>query len=161
MSRQEKWDYIFLELAKFWADACSKDPSTKVGSVIARDVNDLVSLGYNGFNSNDPDLPKHYNDRLIKYKKIIHAERNAIDRAEKNGYANFWGCTIYTAPFQPCDSSSSGAGCTDLIISKGFSRVVSYRPTEAQSERWGESFDSSRAKLEQAGIELVLYDQLN
>jgi dCMP deaminase len=159
MNRQEKWDSIFLDLAEFWANRCSKDPSTKVGAVISRDINDLVELGYNGFDEKDPDLPEHYNDREIKYSKIVHAERNAIQRAKKSGYANFWGCTIYTYPFPPCDSSDSGAGCTDLIIDHGFARVVSYKPTEAQYERWGDSLESSKNKLNNNDIDLVLYDR--
>jgi dCMP deaminase len=156
MYRQEKWDRRFLKLAEF-ISTFSKDPSTKVGAVIVRDVNRIVSVGYNGFDKQDPDLDEHYSDRSIKYPKIIHAERNAINWAGTNGYFNLNGCTIYTTPFPPCDSDHAGGGCTDLIIEQGMSRIVSYNPTEEQIERWGDSLKSSRKKIEMHGVELVLY----
>jgi len=172
MNRQEKWDKRFLRLSEE-ISTWSKDPSTKVGAVIVRDINKIVSVGYNGFDEDDPDLPEHYADRSIKYPKIIHAERNAINNhpsnrkrkilLEKLGidvtfYDSCKGCTIYTTPFPPCNSKHRGAGCTDLIIESGIVRVVSYKPTEAQYERWGESFESSSKKFDDAGVEFVLYE---
>jgi dCMP deaminase len=47
MSDLSKWDRRWLELAQH-VSSWSKDPSTKVGSVIAQGKQ-LVSLGYNGF----------------------------------------------------------------------------------------------------------------
>jgi dCMP deaminase len=157
MNRQEKWDKRFLGLSEYIA-TFSKDPSTKVGAVIARDVNRIICVGYNGFPAGDPDLESDYNDRPTKISKVLHAERNAIEWSKKMGYFNLNGCSIYTTPLPPCDSDHAGGGCTDLIIGSGIRRVVSYKPTQAQYERWGESFESSRLKLEKAGIELVLYD---
>ena len=51
-----KWDFRFLELA--WViSQWSKDPSTKVGAVIA-DIftHEILSTGYNGFPTATPDL---------------------------------------------------------------------------------------------------------
>lgn len=160
MNRQEKWDIRFLDLAQTVA-SWSKDPSTQVGAVITRDVNRIVSVGYNGFDEDDPDLPEHYEDRSIKYPKILHAERNAIKWAEYNGKYRLFGCTIYTVPFPPCDSNHAGAGCTDLILSRGIARVVSLKPTEAQMERWSESFERSKKKLRESGVELTLYEKID
>jgi dCMP deaminase len=42
------WDRYFLGVAEAVAQA-SKDPSTKVGSVIVRPDRTFVSFGYNGF----------------------------------------------------------------------------------------------------------------
>ena len=44
----KKWDIRFLEMARNSA-MWSKDPSTKVGSIIVDDDKRVVSVGYNGF----------------------------------------------------------------------------------------------------------------
>ncbi|MDP8268300.1 MAG: hypothetical protein P9L97_06175 [Candidatus Tenebribacter davisii] len=70
----DKWDNRFIKLAEhiaFW----SKDPSTKVGSVIT-DNKRIVSLGFNGYPKGIPD--DDLNNRQNKYAKVIHGELNAI-----------------------------------------------------------------------------------
>ena len=56
------WDARFLELAHH-ESRWSKDPSTKVGAVIANDQHQVLSLGYNGF-------PRGVEDRASRYKII-------------------------------------------------------------------------------------------
>lgn len=145
-TRTEKWDRRFLQLAKQVA-SWSKDPSTKVGAVIARDDLTVVSLGFNGFPRGIPDLLEDYEDREVKYSMIVHAEANAIVHAR-------WpvqGCTIYTWPMPPC------ADCTKLIIQSGIKRAVSCIPSIEQKQRWGKSFDTAKKMLSDSGVELMLY----
>ena len=109
-----KWDRRYLELAAYIAN-WSKDPSTKVGAVIVRSDNTVASVGYNGFPRGVIDHEEHYNDRDIKYSKIIHAEVNAILNA-KEPLAQ---CTLYTYPFPfVC------VDCAKQIIQVGISAVV-------------------------------------
>ena len=70
----KKWDLRFIELAEFIAQ-WSKDPSTKTGAVITRGVR-VVSLRYNGFPQRIADSDERLNNRDLKYKIIIHCERN-------------------------------------------------------------------------------------
>ena len=72
--RDFKWVKRFLALAK-GISTWSKDPSTQCGCVITKG-NFIVSTGYNGFAKGVDD--SDYDNRNIKYKKIIHAEANAI-----------------------------------------------------------------------------------
>lgn len=108
-----KWDIRFLKLAK-QVSTWSKDPSTKVGAVIANGKH-VVSLGYNGWPKNVEDCSGRYKNRKLKHKYVIHAEENAIQTAAQSSLKGF---TIYSTLF-PCTH------CTSLIIQNEISRVVS------------------------------------
>lgn len=138
-----KWDYNFLGLAKT-VSAFSKDPSTKVGAVIADENNRVVSIGFNGFPKGIKDDHRLEN-REMKYKLIVHAETNALLFA--NGCVE--GCTLYTWPFMPC------CRCASSIIQAGIRRVVSL---ENKEERWLDSFRLSHDMFTEARIPLVLAD---
>ncbi len=111
---QHSWDVFFLELAQFVAEKRSKDPSTKVGAVIADSFNRIVSIGYNGFPRGVNDCPDLYANREEKYKRVVHAELNAILNAARP--VN--GCTIYIWPLFTCNE------CAKIIIQSGIERVV-------------------------------------
>ncbi|NCC22834.1 MAG: dCMP deaminase family protein [Alphaproteobacteria bacterium] len=138
-----KWDKRFLDLARLVA-SWSKDPSTRVGAVIADQKNRIVSLGFNGFARGVEDLPERLGDREVKYKIVLHAEENALLFANRD----VEGCTIYTWPLMPC------ASCMSRIIQKGIRRVVS---VENENPRWQEHFRLSRELAGEAGVEVVLF----
>lgn len=140
--RQLKWDKRYLGLAQYWANECSKDPSTKVGAVIVSPYNAVVSLGYNGFPVRVQDTEERLNNRDLKYKIVVHGEINAISFAEKNLH----GCTLYTWPFMPCSV------CAGIVIQNGFVRVVA---PYSDNPRWLESFQLTRMMFGEAGVSLV------
>ena len=107
------WDFRMMHLARFWADLCSKDPTTKVGAVLVGVNKNNVALGYNGFPPGVEDTPERLADRETKHKLVQHAERNAIDNAGFNPQ----GGTLYVTMF-PCSE------CCKSAVSKGISRVV-------------------------------------
>ena len=82
------WDHRFLVMAQLVA-GWSKDPSSKVGSVIT-DGKRIVSLGFNGFPAGTDDNPAIYDDRERKYRRVLHAEPNAMSFAKRD----LNGCTI-------------------------------------------------------------------
>lgn len=136
----EKWDMRFIDLAKHISQ-WSRDPSTKVGAVVAMG-NRVISLGYNGFPRTLSDDEDIYLDRERKYKRVVHAELNAILFARNN----IAGSTLYNWPFMPC------CACAGAIIQTGICRVVA--PTHDSSrwmEDWGEAirmFEESHVKLD-------------
>jgi dCMP deaminase len=142
----EKWDHRFLELARL-ISSWSKDPSTKVGAVIADDKNRIISLGFNGFARSVQDLAERLEDRETKYKMVLHAEENAILFAMRD----LDGCTVYTYPLMPC------AACMSRIIQKGITRVVSL---ENDNPRWQEHFELSKELASEAGLEVTLYKDI-
>lgn len=140
--KNNKWNFWFIGLAKYVASA-SKDPSTKVGAVIADKDRRVVSLGYNGLPRGVEDSHERLNDRNLKYKMIVHAERNALLFAR----GSVQGCTIYTWPMMPC------ATCCSMIIQAGIVRVVA---PISDNPRWQEDMEISKKLFQEAGVEVVL-----
>lgn len=140
------WDAYFLKLAKVAAEK-SKDPSTQVGSVIARPDNSIVAMGYNGFPRGVADTPQRLNDRSTKYSLVVHAEMNAILSARES-LQNY---TLYVYPFMPCDR------CFVHVIQVGIKRVVFPIASEEALSRWKDSFDRVRILAHEADIQLVEY----
>lgn len=56
----------------------SKDPSTKVGSVVVSADYRKFSIGYNGFATGFPETEELWNKRELKHELVVHAELNAI-----------------------------------------------------------------------------------
>ena len=138
----DKWDHRFLDLCKLVA-SWSKDPSTKVGAVIVDGDKRVISLGYNGFPKGVCDEENRYLNRDIKYKYVVHAERNAIIFSKQN----LKNCCIYTWPLMPCSA------CAGIIIQAGISRVVSIENT---NERWVDEFKFSSKMFEESNISVEI-----
>lgn len=141
-----KWDKRFLDLAQFIA-AWSQDPSTKTGAVIVDSDKRIVSVGYNGFPKGVSDNKEDYENRKIKYLKIVHCERNALLFAR----ASCKNCTLYTYPFQSC------AVCAGMVIQSGITRCVAPSMPAHLKERWGEDMDLAATMFKEAGVHLDLY----
>lgn len=137
---QEFWDLHFMKIAKVVSEP-SKDPSTKVGAVIVYDKR-IYGTGYNGFPNNDLDLDSEYNNREIKYSKIIHAEDNCI----RNSVGIPELSTVYIYPFMPCTN------CLGLLIDKKIKRIVTLK---AENSRWEKDWENVRGLCFENNIELV------
>jgi dCMP deaminase len=139
----DKWDERFLKLSNEVA-SWSKDPSTQVGAVIAKEKH-VLSLGFNGFPKGMRDDKYLYEDREIKYERVIHAEVNAVFNAAQA----VKGCTIYVNR-PPC------ANCSLSIIQAGIKRVVcEVDSSEEFLNRWRASMQKTKAFFEEAGVEYV------
>ena len=141
-TRQDyKWHLRFLRLAAE-VSSWSKDPTTKVGCVIARPDNRIVSLGFNGLPSGIRDSVERLADRETKLALTIHAEENALLFAPQ-GVA---GCTAYVTR-HPCSQ------CAAKLIQSGI-REVYYLAHPDFEDRWLESLKLSAKALREAGVHL-------
>jgi deoxycytidylate deaminase len=104
--------------------------------------NRLISVGYNGLARGVEDTDERLNNRELKYKIIVHCERNAIIFAQRN----LEGCTLYTWPFMSC------ATCAAMVIQAGIKRCVA---PASDNPRWQEDFKLTRELFREAGVELV------
>lgn len=102
-------------------------------------------MGYNGLPSGVTD--KDLENRELKYKKIIHAETNAIIFANRD----LEGCSIATYPFMPCSN------CSSVIIQAQIKRVIYPKASEEKSLRWGDSFLIASEQFQEAGVEVTEY----
>jgi dCMP deaminase len=140
-----KWDHRFFELALTVAQ-WSKDPSTKVGSVIVGMGRTITGIGYNGFPRGVSDDEDRYTNKENKYRMIVHAEANAILNA--NGPVRYQ--TMYTTKF-PCTE------CTKLIIQSRIDTVVCPRLVENDS-KWAVDARYSRIMLKEANLTVTEFD---
>lgn len=129
-----------LDMAKHVA-TLSKDPSTKVGAVIFDTKRRLVSAGYNGFARGVRDTAERLENRDIKYRMIIHAEKNAIMFAT----APLAGCTLVVT--HPCC-----AQCAALVIQSGIQHVIWPEPSAAFMQRWGDDYQLTMCQFNEAGV---------
>jgi len=153
MTTVERWDRRMLELARFISQ-WSKDPSTKVGAVIARMDYTVASVGFNGFPRDMVDDPALLNNREEKLKRVVHAEMNAILAAREPllGYSLF----VWPPGYGPtCER------CAVHVLQTGISRVVHYHPhpTDEFARRWQASCEQAVSFYAEAGVEVVGYDQ--
>ena len=142
------WDRRFLRIAeeiRSW----SKDPGTKVGCVLVQDRR-MIATGYNGFPSTLSDSLELYKDREYKLAVTVHAEKNAILNAAKNG-AKTEGATAYVT-FPPCSQ------CAASLIQAGISQVICPDPAKAP-ERWRASFKLANEMLYESGVKLLYYSE--
>lgn len=132
----DRWDSRFLSVAKL-ISSWSKDPSTKVGTVIVGPDREIRSTGYNGFARGVADTEARLNNRELKYELIVHAEENAILNANLTGTL-LRGCVVYST-WPPCTK------CMRMLIQVGVRDVVNLdRPVPP---RWEEDFSRSREML--------------
>ena len=142
----DKWDHRFIRIADE-VQSWSKDPSTKCGCVIVRDRR-ILSTGYNGLPANLSDSLTRYQDREYKLATIIHAEKNAIFNAAKNG-STTEGSTAYVT-WPPCSQ------CASALIQAGVAKVVCPNPNTAP-ERWRANFQIANELLYEAGVTVLYY----
>lgn len=139
------WNRRFLSLAAHVA-GWSKDPSTKCGAVIVRPDRTVASMGYNGLPRGLRDALAILEDREEKYKRVIHAEMNALLflREPVNGYV------LYTWPILPC------CRCATHVIQKGIRLVVAPIGSRPLSNR--HNLKLSRAMFKEVGIQVKEID---
>lgn len=133
------WHKRFLDLCEHVA-TWSKDPSTKLGSVIVDDKKRIVSVGYNGFPRGVNDRYDRYDDRPTKYLFVAHAERNALDNAPMM----VDNCTMYVT-LLPCNE------CAKSIIQKGITTVVTYPPEREDVFNW----NITLTMFDEAGVDVI------
>ena len=137
-----KWDNRFLDLAEH-VSSWSKDPSTKVGAVIANGKF-LTSVGYNGFPPPIVDEKELLEDRNSKYSMTVHAEMNAIFNAGER----LQGQTLYVYPLFPCPN------CAKHIVASGIKKVVAYINFNSNSP-FLDTFKETEMIFNRAGIETI------
>lgn len=147
MDRQEKWARFYLGLAKYYSQA-SKDPSTKVGSVVVTPDNHVAGLGYNGFPPGVNDSEERYNNRELKYKLVTHAEVNSIVSAGSQSR----GATLYVYPSFALPPICNE--CCKVAITAGIKHIVGFVADENDERalRWKDSIAIAKLLCDEAGV---------
>lgn len=125
----------------------SKDPSTKVGAVLFDEKRRIVSAGYNGFARGVADTDERLSNRDVKYRLVLHAEKNAILFATGPTH----GCTMVVT--HPCC-----AQCAALIIQAGVAHVMWPKPAAEFEDRWRQDLVLTREQFTEAGVSIYEVD---
>lgn len=142
-----RWYKRFYEMAQLVA-SWSKDPSTKVGVVIARPDNTIASVGFNGFPRGVRDLPERYLDRAEKHPRVVHAELNAILNCRERPV----GYTLFITPVPPCSS------CAGAVIQSGIKHVVFLEKVDPNAglSGWRDTIKYTEDMFKEASVEFVV-----
>ncbi len=148
----DRWDRYFLDLALRSA-AMSYDPSTQVGAVIVGPDREVRGTGYNGFPRGIADTAERLNNRDLKLRLTVHAERNAVLNCSRVGIPTK-GCTLYFIATDDSGGTWGGCpctGCSTELIQAGIAAVVS-PPFKAGPSRWRDDVEFARTLLAEAGV---------
>lgn len=139
---RESWEKWYLSIAH-QAASRSRDPSTKVGCVVARRNNTIVAVGYNDFPRGVLNLPERYEHRPTKYALTVHAERNALDQIYEDASGHSIYCTHH-----PCNE------CAKSIIQRGIARVY-IDSNVVLPDSWNESVAYAKLMFDEVGIPVI------
>jgi dCMP deaminase len=137
MTKQEKYDRAYLNMAKEWANL-SHCTRKQVGALIVKNGM-IISDGYNGTPSGFDNVCETSQNETHWY--VIHGEANAILKCAKHGHSCD-GATLYQT-HSPCKD------CSKLILQSGIKRLVYI---EDYKDLSGLEF------LKNSGVEIVKYD---
>jgi len=138
----DKWHIRFLRLA-LEVSSWSKDPSTKVGCVLADERKRVIGMGFNGLPAGIADTVERLLDREAKLALTIHAEENALLFATQSVRGSIAYITRH-----PCSN------CAAKLIQSGVS-VVIYLANPGFERRWADNLRFSKQALMEAGIPVL------
>lgn len=127
--------------------ALSKDPSTQVGALLLGAGGEFGPSGYNGLPRGIPEPAERW-ERPEKYRRVVHAEANALLAAARTGWRTHGATMIVT--LYPCHD------CAKLIIQAGIKTLITRAPS---CERWAESFQLSTEMLAEAGVVIITTEE--
>lgn len=138
-----EWGNRYLSLAKE-ISTWSKDPSRKIGAVAVGEKGQILAQGYNGFPRGILDNPDRYNDRVVKYKLVVHAEMNVIYNATFNG-VSLDGARLFVYGLPVCSECAKG------IIQVGIQSVTIFTDQEVPPV-WNESWTITQEMFKEADV---------
>jgi len=138
-----KWHKRYLSLARE-ISTWSKDPSRQIGAVAVSEKGRVLATGYNGFPRAIRDFPYMYENRELKYKRVVHAEMNCIYNATYNGVC-LDGSTLYVWGLPTCCECAKG------VLQVGV-RSVYWDTDDNVPEQWLESLDETIDMFKEADV---------
>ena len=139
-------DKTYLSIVNTLCDL-TDDTKKGVAAIIVKDDN-IISHGVNELPKGCLKL-KERCEAPLKYNWILHAERNAILKAAKEGI-KIDGCSMYVTYF-PCSD------CARAIIQSGISKVYSPKP-DLTHHKWGNSWREAILMFTECNIEIIWID---
>ena len=144
MYNNVKWRNRYLLLAKHFS-TWSKDPSTQVGAVAVSDNGLILSEGWNGFPRGIRDTQGRLGVRQTKYDYMVHAEKNLIYNATRNGIS-LLNSNLYVYGLPVCSECAKG------VIQVGIKSVYVLTDSMNVRDTWVESWKKTTDMFDEVGI---------
>ncbi len=127
----------------------STDLSTQNGAVLVNEAGDILAAAANVFPRGIKETPERL-ARPTKYAFVVHAEKNAIYLAAKNG--------VKTDNLTMVCCWATCADCAQAIIQSGIKRLVTHKQALDKSHGdWSKTIDVGLGMLREAGVEIIVY----
>lgn len=128
----------------------STNPSTQNAAVLIDDDGNIILSETNSFPNGIKETRERQDDKSLRYKFSVHAERNVLYLASKLGIKTE-GLTM-VCPWATC------TGCAQAIIQTGIKRLVTHKQALDRSGHWQEDIEFAFAMLREAGVEIIIFD---
>lgn len=137
-----EWDQYFMSMA-YMVAMKSKDRSTKVGTVIVDDENELLATGYNNFPRGFDDDLEERHVKPLKLRLTVHSELNACLSAARRGM-KLHGSRLYCT-WCTCEQ------CALTIVQAGIKEVIVHKDNPI-SESWRDNIEFGKMILSEGGV---------
>lgn len=128
----------------------STNPSTQNGAILVDDDGNLILSAVNSFPNGVKENEERQNNKSLRYKYSVHAERNVLYLASKLGIKTE-GLTMI-CPWATCSD------CAQAIIQTGIKKLVTHKQALDRSGHWQEDIDFAFGMLREAGVEIIIID---
>lgn len=122
----------------------SKDPITKVGTVIVKN-GVIMARGHNHMSVECFDNDNHWNDKFMKQMFVVHSETDALWNGIRSGHGEHYRDSTLFVTLSPCND------CAKQISQSGIKRVVYL------AFRDKEKYNYAAKMMNKAGIEVLDY----
>lgn len=128
----------------------STNISTQNSAILIDDNQNIIISKTNSFPNGINETDERQNDKATRYKYSVHAERNVIYSAAKQGIKTE-GLTMI-CPWATCSD------CAQAIIQASIKKLVTHKQALDRNGHWQEDIDFAFNMLREAGVEIVIYD---
>ena len=124
--------------------------STQNSALLIDGQGNIVLSATNSFPNNVKEIKERQEDKSTRYKYSVHAERNVLYLAAKEGIKTE-GMTM-VCPWATCTD------CAQAIIQAGIKKLVTHKQALDRSGHWKEDIEFAFNMLKEAGVEIVVFD---
>ena len=141
---QELLKTAYLEAQK------STNISTQNSALLIDDKNNIILSANNSFPDGIKENEERQNDKPLRLKYSIHAERNVLYLAAKKGIKTEG--LVMVCPWATCSD------CSQAIIQAGIKKLITHKQALDRSGRWQEDIEFAFNMLREAGVEIIVFD---
>ncbi len=145
-----KSDYSKLLKIAYIDAQKSTNISTQNAALLIDGNDNIILSATNSFPNGVDENIERQQDKTIRRKYSVHAERNVIYNATKHGIKTDG--LIMVCPWATCTE------CAWAIIQTGIKKLITHKQALDRSDSWKEDIEFAFNMLREAGIEIVIFD---